>query len=69
MAIWHEEHGGSMGDMVKSLSQLNKAEVFVALAYYWEYSEELEVKEDTGEAKDREIKFGLMEMLTFRSLG
>jgi uncharacterized protein (DUF433 family) len=55
IAMWHEEQGRSVADIIRSFPQLSRADVFAALAYYWDNREELEAKEAADESFVEEV--------------
>jgi uncharacterized protein (DUF433 family) len=55
VAMWYEEHGRTVDDIVQSFPQLTRADVFAALAYYWDHRDELEAKEAVDEAFTEEV--------------
>lgn len=50
IATWYEEQGRSVAEIVRSFPQLTHADVFAALAYYWDHRDELEAKDAEDEA-------------------
>lgn len=41
---WYQEHGWSAAKIVEEFPQLTQADVYAALAYYWDHKEELDRK-------------------------
>ena len=42
VAIWHEKLGMSAAQIVQEYPQLTLADVYAALAYYWDHRDEIE---------------------------
>jgi len=42
IVIWHERSGMSVDEIVSTYPTLTKADVYAALAYYWDHREELD---------------------------
>jgi uncharacterized protein (DUF433 family) len=47
---WHEELGWSVDKILEEFPQLTRAEVYVALAYYWDHKDEIDAKKARDEA-------------------
>jgi len=54
--VWHELRGQSVDAIVVEFPQLNKAEVYAALAYFWDHREEILKQMADEDALVREIK-------------
>jgi uncharacterized protein (DUF433 family) len=39
---WHEEQGMSANEIVETFPQLTRADVYAALAYYWDHKDEMD---------------------------
>ncbi len=42
VAIWHEQMGMSVDEIVEEYPQLTRGDVYAALAYYWDHRDEIE---------------------------
>lgn len=51
---WHEDLGWSADKIVEEFPQLTQADVYAALAYYWDHKEELDRKMAEDAAEDEE---------------
>jgi uncharacterized protein (DUF433 family) len=47
---WYEGSGWSVDKIITEFPHLTKAEVFAALAYYWDHREEIEAKRAADDA-------------------
>ena len=58
--IWHELQGRSVDEIVASFPQLTHTEVYSALAYFFEHSEEIrnQISEDEGEVENLKLNTG-----------
>ena len=54
--IWHELQGLSADDIVSRFPQVTMADVYAALAYYWEHREEIERQMQEEDALVKEMK-------------
>jgi uncharacterized protein (DUF433 family) len=55
VAIWHERLGLSADEIVRQHPTITKADVFAALAYYWDHREEIErlIADEHAEVEER----------------
>lgn len=53
---WHDRAGMSVDEIVSEFPQLTHADVYAALAYYWDHREELEARMAADEAFAEEMK-------------
>ena len=56
VVIWHEKLGMSPDEIVQEYPQLTRADVYAALAYYWDHREELERRMAADEAFVEEFR-------------
>ena len=48
--VWHEKQGVPASKIVEDFPQLTRADVYAALAYYWDHKEELDRMIAEGDA-------------------
>jgi uncharacterized protein (DUF433 family) len=53
---WHEKQGTSGDEIVEQFPTINHADVYAALAYYWDHRDELEAKMAEDEAYAEEMR-------------
>jgi uncharacterized protein (DUF433 family) len=56
VVIWHEKLGMSSDEIVDAIPTLTLAEVYAALAYYWDNREEIERQIADGRAESEEFR-------------
>ncbi|HEX3247418.1 MAG TPA: DUF433 domain-containing protein, partial [Chloroflexota bacterium] len=70
---WYEGLGWSADRIISEFPQLSKAEIFAALAYYWDHRDEIEAKKAADETfveeYFRENPSPLAEKLKQRQIG
>jgi uncharacterized protein (DUF433 family) len=42
--VWHELHGRTADEIVSDFPQISHADVYAALAYYWDHRDEIEAQ-------------------------
>ena len=59
IAIWHEKLGMSADEIVAMCPTITMADVFAAMAYYWDHRDEIEraIREDDAFVKEFRKKF------------
>jgi uncharacterized protein (DUF433 family) len=60
---WHEEQGMSASEIVKDFPQLTHADVYAALAYYWDNKDEMDRMIAEGDAWVEEYRRTLVDPL------
>jgi uncharacterized protein (DUF433 family) len=56
VAIWHEKQGMSAAQIVQEYPQLTRADVYAALAYYWDHRDEIERRAEDDAAFEAECR-------------
>lgn len=56
VVIWHEKLGMSPGEIVDTYPTITLADVYAALAYYWDHRDEIEAAITEGEALEEEMR-------------
>jgi uncharacterized protein (DUF433 family) len=70
---WHDQLGWSVSKILEEFPHLTRADIYSALAYYWDHKEEIDRKKAADDAADRQMMekhpSRIREMLKQRSLG
>jgi hypothetical protein len=56
VVIWHEKLGMSPNTILREFPTITKADIYAALAYYWDHREEIEERIEAGEAFAEEMR-------------
>jgi uncharacterized protein (DUF433 family) len=56
IAVWHEKQGMSAAQIVQEYPQLTLADVYAALAYYWDHRDEIEGRAAEDAAFEEECR-------------
>ncbi|HKG24663.1 MAG TPA: DUF433 domain-containing protein [Thermomicrobiales bacterium] len=59
IVVMHEQLGQSVDEIVEQLPTITKADVYAALAYYWDNREEIEAKMAQDHAYVEEMRLAL----------
>lgn len=56
IAIWHVRQGTSIEEIIETFPDLSRADVYAALAYYWDHRDEIEQRIADDEAFVEEMR-------------